>query len=286
MIATSEDNTELVLKEAIREDSGTYSLMLENKCGKKMVHIKVKVIGPPAPPEGPLRFDDIQAHSVKVSWKPPADDGGSEILGYIVERRKVPKAAWYTVDTRVVDTSVVVKGLKENIEYEFKVTAENQFGTSRYLKSDQSVTPKTPLCEFHFHVFQFVKICEFNIYHQLSPFNGIILPYNLFKLIGPPEPPSNPPEILDVTKSSVALAWGRPKYDGGSAITGYFIELREAGTEKWKRHETQITTTMYTLSGLTPDKEYHFRIVAKNEIGESDPGPSSDSIICKDPFGR
>lgn len=42
----------------------------------------------------------------------------------------------------------MVKGLKENVEYHFRVFAENQFGASRSLKSDESVTPKTPLCEF------------------------------------------------------------------------------------------------------------------------------------------
>lgn len=153
MIATSEERTELVIKEAHRDDTGTYDLVLENKCGKKAVYIKVKVIGRPDPPEGPLEFDDIQARSVRVSWRPPSDDGGSDIFGYIVERREVPKAAWYTVDSRVVETSLVVKGLKENVEYHFKITAENQFGISKSLKSDESVTPKTPLCKHFYHCF-------------------------------------------------------------------------------------------------------------------------------------
>lgn len=106
------------------------------------------MIGRPDPPEGPLEFDDIQARSVRVSWRSPSDDGGSDILGYIVERREVPKAAWYTVDARVTETSLVVKGLKENVEYHFRVFAENQFGVSRSLKSEESVLPKTPLCEY------------------------------------------------------------------------------------------------------------------------------------------
>lgn len=147
MIVSSEDVSELVIKLAERSDSGIYYLHLENKCGKKMLPIKVKVIGRPSAPEGPLRFDDIQAHSVKVSWKPPTEDGGSEIVGYIVERREVTKAAWYTVDSRVVDTSLVVKGLQENVEYHFKVTAENQFGISSSLKSETTVVPKTPICK-------------------------------------------------------------------------------------------------------------------------------------------
>lgn len=111
-------------------------------------HLQVKVIGRPDVPEGPLEFDDIQARSVRVSWRPPSDDGGSDILGYIVERREVPKAAWCTVDARVTESSLVVKGLKENVEYHFKVSAENQFGVSRSLKSDHAVLPKTPLCEY------------------------------------------------------------------------------------------------------------------------------------------
>lgn len=109
--------------------------------------LQVRVIGRPDPPVGPLEFDDIQARSVRVSWRPPSDDGGSDILGYIVERREVSKAAWYTVDSRVIENSLVVKGLKENVGYHFKISAENQFGVSRSLKSDESVTPKTPLCK-------------------------------------------------------------------------------------------------------------------------------------------
>lgn len=65
-----------------------------------------------------------------------------------MERREVPKAAWCTVDARVTETSLMVKGLKENVQYHFKVSAENQFGISRSLKSDQPVIPKTPLCEY------------------------------------------------------------------------------------------------------------------------------------------
>lgn len=105
------------------------------------------MIGRPDIPEGPLEYDDIQARSVRVSWRPPSDDGGSDILGYVVERREVPKAAWCTVDSRVTEHSLVVKGLKENVGYHFRVSAENQFGISRALKSDEAVTPKTPLSE-------------------------------------------------------------------------------------------------------------------------------------------
>lgn len=92
---------------------------------------------------------------------------------------------------------------------------------------------------------------------------------------------------MDVAKSTVSLSWARPRDDGGSRVTGYYVERREVSTEKWVRHnKTHITTTMYNVSGLIPDAEYMFRVVAQNDIGQSEPGPASESVVCKDPFGE
>ena len=33
----------------------------------------------PGPPEGPLNFDEVDKDHVKLSWKPPKDDGGSPL---------------------------------------------------------------------------------------------------------------------------------------------------------------------------------------------------------------
>lgn len=90
-----------------------------------------------------------------------------------------------------------------------------------------------------------------------------------------------------MTKSSVSLSWSRPKDDGGSRVTGYYIERKETSTDKWVRHnKTQITTTMYTVTGLVPDAEYQFRIIAQNEVGLSETSPASEPVVCKDPFGK
>lgn len=90
---------------------------------------------------------------------------------------------------------------------------------------------------------------------------------------------------MDVTKNSVALGWTKPR-DGGSEITGYYVEFKLASSETWERHEKKIASTMYTLTGLTADAEYQFRVIAENDIGQSEPGPASDVVTCKDPFGK
>jgi hypothetical protein len=33
----------------------------------------------PGPPEGPLEYEEITSSSVTLSWKPPKDNGGSDI---------------------------------------------------------------------------------------------------------------------------------------------------------------------------------------------------------------
>jgi len=40
------------------------------------------------------------------------------------------------------------------------------------------------------------------------------------------------------------------------------------------------------VTGLTPGKEYKFRVTAVNGEGESDPLQTVESIVAKNPFGN
>lgn len=50
----------------------------------------------PLSPMGPLKVEEVRADHVTVSWKKPADNGGSEITGYIIEKMDMESGRWVT----------------------------------------------------------------------------------------------------------------------------------------------------------------------------------------------
>lgn len=75
-------------------------------------------------------FEDIRNTSVVCKWDPPVDNGGSEILNYIVEKKDATKddTGWVNISSAVKGCSVPVTNLIEGKEYIFRVTGENKFG--------------------------------------------------------------------------------------------------------------------------------------------------------------
>uniref|UniRef100_A0AAZ1X1W5 Titin n=1 Tax=Oreochromis aureus TaxID=47969 RepID=A0AAZ1X1W5_OREAU len=101
--------------------------------------------------------------------------------------------------------------------------------------------------------------------------------------LDPVDPPGQPVPI-SVNKNAITIQWTKPEYDGGFKITGYIVEKRELPAGRWMRANfTNIIETTFTVSGLTQDASYEFRIIARNSAGAvSIPSEPSDPINCKD----
>jgi len=129
-----------------RDDAGKYSINVANDSGSCNVPLKVKVIAPPLPPTGPLEISNVGKDHATLSWKPPKDDGGSRVAGYIVERRDTSKGpdAWIPVTQACKETTFTVPSLLDGHEYEFRVLAFNENGTSEPLRSSSPVVAKLP----------------------------------------------------------------------------------------------------------------------------------------------
>lgn len=93
------------------------------------------------------------------------------------------------------------------------------------------------------------------------------------------------PEIADKTKYSVTLAWKPPERDGGSPIKGYIIQIQDEGKSDWvsvNDADSLCPTTEFTVPNLRELKRHHFRIIAVNDIGESDPSPRTGEVLVED----
>ncbi|XP_063078023.1 myosin light chain kinase, smooth muscle-like [Engraulis encrasicolus] len=97
-----------------------------------------------------------------------------------------------------------------------------------------------------------------------------------------PDPPASCPFVSQLKVSSLTLSWSGPCYDGGSAVTGYVVELKRVGPGEpgeWTQLTDQCRNTSYRVrSGLETSGEYRFRVRACNAVGTSDPSEESDCI--------
>ena len=74
-------------------------------------------------------MSDVKATNMQVSWTPPDFDGGTPIIGYLVEYKQSTSSQWIRVNSnKSTDTTILVNELHEQTQYQFRVSAENQIG--------------------------------------------------------------------------------------------------------------------------------------------------------------
>ena len=101
-----------------------------------------------------------------------------------------------------------------------------------------------------------------------------------------PSPPVGPVEFSDIQKTSVVITWKPSENDGGSPITGYYIEMREAPKSSWQRVTTvNVDITTFCVQNVKDKKEYFFKIYAENKVGRSD-ALVSEGVTITSQFGK
>lgn len=85
---------------------------------------------------------DWDKDHVDLKWKPPVNDGGAPITGYIIEK-KDKKGKWHKAKEVPGDaTSVTVDGLTEGEEYQFRIAAVNKAGPGEFSEPSDRVIAK------------------------------------------------------------------------------------------------------------------------------------------------
>lgn len=238
--------TSIFFPSAKRADSGPFTLKVKNDVGEDEGVFEVIVQDRPAAPEGPLEVSDVTKDSCVISWKPPIDDGGSEITNYVVEKRDTKSNNWVPVSIFVTGTTLTVPKLIEGHEYELRVMAENAFGRSDPLCTSSPVLAKDP-----------------------------------FDVPGKP----GKPQIVDTDNDHIDIKWEPPRDNGGSAIQHYDVERKDLKTGRWiKVNTTPVHGTTFSDVRVQKDHMYEYRVVAVNKSGPGAPSDPSDMAIAKPMF--
>ncbi|XP_024658269.2 immunoglobulin-like and fibronectin type III domain-containing protein 1.1 isoform X1 [Maylandia zebra] len=190
--------------------------------------------GPPSAPKVVSAFKDC----ITLSWSPPADTGGTSILGYNLEKRKKGSNLWGPVNPpneMIRGKQFAVKDVIEGMEYEFRVSAINNSGAGEFSSPSEFVfarDPKKPPG----------KVSDF--------------------------------KVTDSTYTTISLSWTKPKDIEGveDEAKGYFVEIRLAENTEWDRcNLNAITMTSYTVKGMKSMAMYWVRVIAINEGGHGEP---------------
>ncbi|TRY89362.1 hypothetical protein DNTS_015301 [Danionella cerebrum] len=98
----------------------------------KIMAGSLKFPGPPAPPKVVSAFKNC----INLTWTAPEKDGGSKILGYLLEKRKKDTNQWVSLNAE--------PEVSEGSEYEFRLIAVNIFGPGEPSAPSETVCAKNP----------------------------------------------------------------------------------------------------------------------------------------------
>ena len=127
IVDSNESVTTFIIEKLELDMSGRYQAIIENSSGTSQAGFIIKCLDGPSAPED-LKVDSVGCSSVRIQWKPPSNDGGSRILGYIVEKRDATKKAWTTAAKKLSRNDFKFENLQEGCRYYFRVMAENEYG--------------------------------------------------------------------------------------------------------------------------------------------------------------
>ncbi|XP_010883730.2 M-protein, striated muscle isoform X4 [Esox lucius] len=273
----SGDRAGLTLTHLNKEDEGLYTLRITTKSKYETYSAYVFVRDGDAEVEGapgaPLDVtcQDANKDYVIVTWKQPAVDGGSSILGYFVDRCEVGTTHWSQCnDTPIKFARFPVTGLVEGRSYTFRVRAVNKSGMSRPSRASEPVAAMDPADRARMRGTSAPWTGQIIVTEE-EPAEGVV-----------PGRPKNL-EVTEATKNYMVLSWNPPGERGHEGIM-YYVEKCVSGTDSWQRVNTEIPvkSPRFALFDLAEGKAYSFRVRCCNSAGVGEPSEATEAITVGD----
>ena len=179
-----------------------------------------------------------------ITWSVPADNGGTAITEYKIERSITSASSGFNPITTTTALTYDDTGLAQQTQYWYRVLAVNSVGADTTNGYSTVVTYTTPT-------------------PPSSPSNLSVLP-------------------LGINNNAAKLDWTAPSNSGSHAISGYKIE-RQINSGGWQlATETSTTITSITDTNLVVGNVYEYRVFAITAAGTSANPTNTSSIEMLD----
>uniref|UniRef100_A0A4X1VSQ9 Myomesin 1 n=1 Tax=Sus scrofa TaxID=9823 RepID=A0A4X1VSQ9_PIG len=260
----SGDRATLTFSHLNKEDEGLYTIRVRmgDYYEQYSAYVFVRdadaeIEGAPASPLDVVCLDANKDYII-ISWKQPAVDGGSPILGYFIDKCEVGTNNWSQCnDTPVKFARFPVTGLIEGRSYIFRVRAVNKNGIGLPSRVSEPVAALDPAEKARLRS------------RPSAPWTGQII-------VTEEEPTgycSGPPtdlSVIEATQSYVGIL--------------YFIEKCDAGAENWQRVNTElpVKSPRFALFDLAEGKSYQFRVRCSNSAGVGEPSEATEVTVVGD----
>lgn len=128
---SSESQSSVEISQACPEDQGCYTVVVRNRQGSACHTVTLSIIDSPDPPASHPVVSQLTPESLVLSWTGPSYDGGTAVLGYIVEVQEENSETWTEVTRDCKNTCYKIRsGLEPQGQYRFRVRAYNSIGVS------------------------------------------------------------------------------------------------------------------------------------------------------------
>lgn len=84
-----------------------------------------------------------------------------------------------------------------------------------------------------------------------------------------------PISLKENVPGTVTAEWEPSPSEAQGVPLHYTVLTRSSGSGPWREAASRVYTNRFTLLGVLPGREYYFRVVAKNELGASEPSDTS-----------
>uniref|UniRef100_A0A673L4B0 M-protein, striated muscle-like n=1 Tax=Sinocyclocheilus rhinocerous TaxID=307959 RepID=A0A673L4B0_9TELE len=274
----SGEQATLTLVHLNKEDEGLYTLRVNTKSGfdthSAYVFVRDADVEEEGVPVAPLdvRCHDANKDYVVVTWKQPAVEGSSSIIGYLIDRLEVGTHHWTQCnDTPVKYARFPVTGLIEGRSYTFRVRALNNSGVSRPSRASDPVVAMDPSDRARLRA------------GPSAPWTGMIKFTEEDPTVGVVPGPSTDLAVTEATKSYVVLSWKPPIQRGHEGVM-YYVEKCLVGTDTWQRVNTgmPVKSPRFALFDLAEGKSYSFRVRSCNSAGVGEPSEETGATTVGD----